>query len=283
MADSKIFHINGNITPESIGREVEAFLRNEKELTVEGFSAQDGYLVQAKETSSWKTFTGLGKALQVQIIPSGENDVMVNIGIGKWADKAGAAAVGLFLFAPLAITAGVGAYMQNKLPGEVFDCIEKFIMAGGRSVRRNVTFERTDDTKTRCPSCGANNPKGTKFCSGCGNKLSEICPACGKDVDLGKKFCPHCGSSMKKVKTIKCPNCGEEVEEGRKFCSECGTSMELAVKDKCPKCGELVDKGTVFCPSCGTSISGEIVCSKCGSKMEATQKFCSKCGTKVES
>lgn len=71
MADSKIFRLRDGVTIEGIGREVENFLRNEKELTVEGFASSDGYLVQAKELLTWKKFTGLGQALQVQIIPGG--------------------------------------------------------------------------------------------------------------------------------------------------------------------------------------------------------------------
>lgn len=137
MADSKIFRLRDGVTIEGIGREVENFLRNEKDLTVEGFASSDGYLVQAKESSSWKKFTGLGQALQVQIIPSGAAEVLVNIGQGKWDDKVGAGAVGLLVFAPLASTSAFGAYKQNKLPAEIFACIEKFIMSGGTSVRRS--------------------------------------------------------------------------------------------------------------------------------------------------
>lgn len=281
MADTKVFHLRDGVTIEGIGREVETFLRNEKELTVEGISAPDGYLVQAKESSGWKNFTGLGKALQVQIMPSGDSDVLVNIGIGKWADKVGAAGVGAILFAPLLITAGVGAYMQNKLPGEVFECIERYIMSGGHSVRRNLSIERTDGTKTKCPNCGASNPKGTKFCSGCGGKLSASCPSCGKDVELGKKFCPHCGSSMAQEKTNNCPSCGTPVPDGQKFCPECGASMANINKDKCPSCGEYVEKGQKFCPHCGATMSGKKTCPKCSAELEENQKFCGKCGCKV--
>ena len=281
MADSKIFHISDGVTIDGIGREVELFLRNEKELTVEGFAAPDGYLVQAKEPSNWKSFAGLGKALQVQIIPSGDSDVMVNIGMGKWADKAGAATLGLLVFAPLAITAAIGAYNQNKLPDEIFACIEKFIMSGGRSVRRNISFDRNNAANIKCPSCGASNPKGTRFCAGCGNKLTNMCPSCGKDVDLGKNFCPYCGSAMTLKKINICPSCGAEVEDGRKFCSECGASMATLNQNKCPSCGAMVDKTQKFCPECGSSMNGMKTCAKCGAELAERQKFCGKCGSKV--
>ncbi|MBR3051409.1 MAG: zinc ribbon domain-containing protein [Selenomonadaceae bacterium] len=282
MADSKIFRMRGEVTIEGIGREVENFLRNEKDLTVEGFASSDGYLVQAKESSTWKKFTGMGQALQVQIIPSGSSEVLVNIGRGKWADKVGAGAIGALVFAPLAITSAIGAYKQNKLPSEIFACIEKFIMSGGVSVHRNVSFDRLNSSQMKCPSCGAVNTKGTKFCAGCGKKLTNVCPNCGNEVILGVKFCPNCGANMEQKKTNICPNCGAAVEEGKKFCAECGTNMEILNKDKCPACGTLVDKGQRFCPSCGANMSGNKICSGCGAELAPNQKFCGKCGTPAE-
>ncbi len=127
MADMRIFHLKPGMTFEDIGMEVEDFLRYDKELTVERIVSSDGCFIQARETSTLKRFTGLGKALQVQIVPKNDNEVIVNIGMGEWADKIGAAAVGMVLFMPLAITAAIGAYGQNKLPDEILNCIEKFI------------------------------------------------------------------------------------------------------------------------------------------------------------
>ena len=79
MADSQVFRLRDGVTISGIGREVEGFLRHEKDLFVEGIESPDGYLVQAREQSTWKKITGLGKALQVQIIPSGTTDVLVKI------------------------------------------------------------------------------------------------------------------------------------------------------------------------------------------------------------
>lgn len=225
MADSKIFRVPEGVTVELIGNAVENFLRYEKELTVEGISSSDGYLVQARESSTWKKFTGLGKALQVQILPSGNSEVIVNIGMGQWADKVGAAAVGMVFFAPLAVTAAIGAYGQNKLPSEIFECVERFILAGGQSVRKNVSFDRLDATQVKCPTCGAINSAGTKFCSSCGKKLVNVCQNCGAEIPFDKKYCPNCGASVSFKKTLKCKNCGAPVEVGKKFCGECGAPV----------------------------------------------------------
>ena len=195
MADSKIFRVSPGITPELIGHEVEDFLREEKELTVESFSSEDGYFIQAKEESTWKKFTGLGKALQVQILPSsGNGEVIVNIGMGEWADKVGAAAVGLIFFTPLAVTAAIGAYGQNKLPSEIFECIEKFLIYNTQTTTRPIY-------QTRCQNCG-------------------------EEIPEGKKYCPNCGASISFKKTVRCRNCGSTIEAGKKFCGECGTPVD---------------------------------------------------------
>lgn len=194
MADSRIFRVSPGITVDDIGHEVESFLRDEKELTVESFSSADGYFVQAREDTTWKKFTGLGKALQVQIMPSGSGDIIVNIGMGEWADKVGAAAVGLIFFAPLAVTAAIGAYGQNKLPSEIFECIEKFLIYNNQNPSRSTS-------QTRCQNCGS-------------------------EIPFGKKYCPNCGASVSFKKTVRCRNCGATIEAGKKFCGECGTPVD---------------------------------------------------------
>lgn len=47
-----------------------------------------------------------------------------------------------------------------------------------------------------CPSCGASNPEGTKFCSECGGKLetTAFCTACGSAIKPGMRFCGSCGA-----------------------------------------------------------------------------------------
>lgn len=86
-----------------------------------------------------------------------------------------------------------------------------------------------------CPSCGAVNSEGTKFCQGCGTKLETLPPA---------------------PAGITCPGCGAANSEGTKFCRECGGKLEAPVpaepeKRLCPACGIEVAPGVKFCPQCG--------------------------------
>jgi class 3 adenylate cyclase/tetratricopeptide (TPR) repeat protein len=48
----------------------------------------------------------------------------------------------------------------------------------------------------RCPSCGADNRGGVKFCEDCGTPLTLRCPACGTPATEGKRFCGECGAQL---------------------------------------------------------------------------------------
>ena len=80
-----------------------------------------------------------------------------------------------------------------------------------------------------CPSCGTENPEGTKFCQECGTKLGQknTCPACGTENPLGVKFCQECGAKLQsEAGPAVCPACGQENAPGTKFCGGCGTRLE---------------------------------------------------------
>jgi len=47
-----------------------------------------------------------------------------------------------------------------------------------------------------CPSCGAENPAGKKFCSECGTALAVACASCGAALTGTEKFCGECGSPV---------------------------------------------------------------------------------------
>ena len=47
-----------------------------------------------------------------------------------------------------------------------------------------------------CSSCGADNPKGAKFCYECGSPLARVCANCGAAVLPVAKFCGECGATL---------------------------------------------------------------------------------------
>src|SRR5437899_1581943 len=48
----------------------------------------------------------------------------------------------------------------------------------------------------RCPSCGSDNPEGTKFCGNCGGPIQPRCPQCGFANLPSTKFCRECGTPL---------------------------------------------------------------------------------------
>ena len=51
----------------------------------------------------------------------------------------------------------------------------------------------------KCPNCQFENPKSSKFCLECGEKLELRCPQCGNALPLGAKFCNECGQRLEEV------------------------------------------------------------------------------------
>lgn len=224
MAETKVFKLLNGVTVEMLGEAVESFLRDAKGMTTQSGKTTEGYLVQGKQDlDGWKRISGTDQAISVQMFQAG--DILnVTAGFGKWSDKVGAGVLGCFVFAPLAITAAIGAFMQKKLPGEIFDFMEKFILSGGQSASVGFSGGKliTKD-EIICKNCKTSNSIGTKFCSSCGSKLMKQCPQCGADVQDGVKFCTDCGA-LTEVE-CKCPQCGTEYNEGQKFCFECGVKL----------------------------------------------------------
>lgn len=103
----------------------------------------------------------------------------------------------------------------------------------------------------RCANCGAEVPRGSAFCSSCGEPMPKVetmipvdmvkCEGCGALVKKDMRFCTSCGKPMSSnqrimenpesantimVEARKCPNCGMHIDGDELFCSECGTKIE---------------------------------------------------------
>lgn len=59
-----------------------------------------------------------------------------------------------------------------------------------------------------------------------------VCTGCGAEVPKGVKFCPSCGVKVEiqVAGPTPCKGCGTEIPEGMKFCPNCGKPSNLAAK-----------------------------------------------------
>lgn len=80
-----------------------------------------------------------------------------------------------------------------------------------------------------------------------------ICPSCGAENPLGNRFCGKCGADLSPKKTVTCRFCGSQIPEGNKFCGNCG--KPVITEYTCPKCGAKNSLENKFCRECGEKLS----------------------------
>ena len=194
MADAKVFRLDGSLALEDVADVLEDFLREQKHLETEGVSqSETSYFIQARQTEGWKKWVGMDQAIQVRLSVY-EDALTVDLGAGRWVDKLGAATVGYIIFAPLMLTAAIGAIGQQKLPQEIFDFVHRFTFLGKPL---DINDFREKESRRRC-ACGAELPEGAKFCPNCGKSVSSgNCPVCGAAPAVeGARFCAGCGAPL---------------------------------------------------------------------------------------
>ena len=105
-------------------------------LSREGFTCQKlqtedgGTLLQIEKVGGWRKFVGMSTALNI-VFHQVENTVNVEMGAGRWIDKAASGTVGFLILWPLMVIAGIGAWQQMKMPERVFEHITAFLSPSG--------------------------------------------------------------------------------------------------------------------------------------------------------
>jgi hypothetical protein len=126
MSQTKSFHCPQNLRNQLISS-IESWLTGEnfnvQKLKIE---EDNSTLLQVEKKGGWRRFVGMSTALN--IIFRQETDYLnVEIGAGRWIDKGVVGAVSLVVLWPLAVTAGVGAWQQSKMPERVYSHIHDFL------------------------------------------------------------------------------------------------------------------------------------------------------------
>ncbi len=66
-------------------------------------------------------------------------------------------------------------------------------------IASHVTRPASPKTDVRCLACGFENPRGARFCAGCGQTLqseAKPCPHCKGSNPPGARFCNSCGNPL---------------------------------------------------------------------------------------
>jgi len=115
-------------------------------LSTESFQTQllktddGGTLVQVEKQGGWRKMVGMSTALNI-VLRLVDGRLMVEIGAGRWMDKAAVGTVSMFILWPLAVTAGIGAWQQMKMPERVFEQIGAYL-SRPRAVTVTINAER---------------------------------------------------------------------------------------------------------------------------------------------
>ena len=140
MSEARIFRLPEGYTAAEVGRDIEKFLTVDKKLEAEGMETNDGYFIQARNTSTIKTLIGLDMAAHIMLTLT-DDKLKVDVGSGKWLDKLGIGAIGVIAFAPLAVTSMLGAALQATLPDEIFQRISVFLIKKRTDTRKDKEKE----------------------------------------------------------------------------------------------------------------------------------------------
>jgi len=87
-----------------------------------------------------------------------------------------------------------------------------------------------------CPSCGASNAAGARFCTSCGTGLTApaaTCPSCGALNPPQARFCAACGTTLAPSPPT-CAGCGAELGLDARFCPSCGRAVEAPAETPTP-------------------------------------------------
>lgn len=118
---SRRYACSSDDVPRLIG-DVRGWLNSQDFDTQQVNTDEDSILLQVKKRGSWRDLVGMATSLNI-VFHTGEDTLTIEVGAGKWVDKAAVGTVSLFILWPLAITAGMGAWEQMKLPDRIFDYV----------------------------------------------------------------------------------------------------------------------------------------------------------------
>ena len=128
---ARIFTLSYGKDASGIAHTIRSYLTNDQNMDTQLMRLDNGeYLVQARVNGgSFRQWVGLDKAVNARVTPVGTDKAILEVGSGKWIDKGLTMAVSMMVLWPLAVTSGIGMYMQGKLPDKIARAVEEYLVA----------------------------------------------------------------------------------------------------------------------------------------------------------
>lgn len=204
MPDQKMYHAPG-LDLQQLGQALMQFFQG-KGYKTQMLPGPGSVTVQAQKGSGWVT-TATSQALTVTMTPQGDN-LVVQVGGARWAEKAVSGAVAVLVFWPLAALPAYGAYKQKEIIDQTWGFLDQYIASAQSTpmemgapmaapvMAPSVAPAAAPRAQASCPSCGQPVRAGAKFCAHCGASLVQTCAKCGAELRPGSKFCDNCGAPV---------------------------------------------------------------------------------------
>jgi len=119
----RVFHAP-NIDLSEVAGVLVSFFEQQR-METQALPMPEGYLVEARHRGALRAVAGLQSSMRVLLTQEGDK-LMVQIGSGKWGDKAFAAAISPW-FPPTLFTAGYGVWRQSRLPERAYERVQYFL------------------------------------------------------------------------------------------------------------------------------------------------------------
>lgn len=228
-----------DIDPSALAQAVYDWLKGQNYETQILPSQTGAITVQARKEDALRTLAGMSTALTLVIATDGEN-LIVEMGNAKWTDKAVAGGVGVLLFAPALITAGIGVYKQSQLSSNAWKFIESFVStnsafgsnqgAPGLLYPPPLSYPQSPGLPPASPNPAPNPAKAppplnfaNMGAAGMSPASVSVCVSCKQPLRPGAKFCDNCGAPA--PASNLCKSCGKSLRPGARFCDNCGNPV----------------------------------------------------------
>lgn len=220
-----------DIDPSIIGQAVFDWFEGQNYQTQMLPSQNGAITVQAHKEDALRTLAGMSTAQTLIIVSDGDN-LNIEMGTAKWTDKAVVGGVGVLLFPPALITAGIGVFQQSQLTSNAWKFIENYIQTqsafgGRRAAGAQSPYPQPLSYPSQTPRPPAAPPPPINYSAagtaGAAPTGTPVCTSCKQPLRQGAKFCDNCGAPV--PTSNLCKSCGKTLRPGAKFCDNCGSPV----------------------------------------------------------